>query len=182
MASLGLAGLAAASTGSITGPTGPDSINKVKIVNHNETTTRNTNRVDLDNFNLQGSSTGNASAHENTSVTGGVGSGDASNSSTTSTSLTIHNSASVLAGGSGGGSDNATISGPTGPDSINKVTILNNNEVKTTNNNTVDVSNVNLQFAKSGNATASDNTTVGGVSSGDASNTSNTSTTLNITN
>ena len=182
MASLGLAGLAAASTGSIGGTTGPDSNNTVSITNRSGSTMHNTNRLTLDNMNAQGSRTGNANAHENTSVTGGVGSGDASNSSTTTTTLSVHNSAPVMTGAFGSGSDSATISGLTGPHSNNQVTIDNHNAVSSTNSNTLNVSNMNMQSAQSGNASANENTTVGGVSTGNASNSSNTTTSVTVSN
>lgn len=182
MASLGLAGLAAASTGNISGATGPHSNNTVHIANNNGSTMNNTNRLALDNLNAQGSSTGHVNAYENTSVTGGVGSGDAMNSSTTSTNLNVHNSAPVMTSGFGSGSDSATISGPTGPHSNNQVTIDNNNQVHATNNNSLDLRNMNLQLAQSGNASASENTTVGGVYSGNASNSSTTTTSVTVSN
>ena len=70
----------------------------------------------------------------------------------------------------------------TGPDSTNIITDTNKTSCTVTNNNNVDLTNNNSQSASSGNVSAEGNTTVGSVTSGNASNTSNTSVDVNLTN
>ena len=101
--SLSAAGVALAadpSTGSITGPTGSDSVNKVSISIDNGSTTTNTNTVNLANVNVQMAKTGNVSAKDNTTVSGPVSSGNATNNAVTSNTVTVDNTG---IGGSGGG-------------------------------------------------------------------------------
>lgn len=182
MATLSLAGFAAASTVSV-GYTGPQSSNNVHLSNTSSDTSQNNNNVGAANINAQAAGSGNVNASDNTSVMGATGSGAASNSHTTTTSVDITNS------GNGGldtvaplpSDDNVTLN-TTGPQSSNNVTSTNSSTVKTTNNNNVDVENFNEQEAVSGNVNAKDNTTVGGLTSGPASNVSNTTTDLTISN
>jgi hypothetical protein len=70
----------------------------------------------------------------------------------------------------------------TGPDSNNEVKIVNKSDVVMTNTNTVQVTNENVQFATTGDVTAEKNTTVGGLTSGDANNTNNTNTAVAVSN
>lgn len=78
--------------------------------------------------------------------------------------------------------DTATISGPTGPDSTNEVTIDNSSDMSITNTTNTQIVNANLQSAESGNASANENTTVGNVGSGNANNSNTTSTSVSVNN
>jgi hypothetical protein len=182
MATLSLTGFAAASTVSL-GYTGPDSHNKVNLSNSNRETTTNRNNVGVANLTAQSADTGNVRAYKNTSVDGNVSSGPARNDSSVATNVAISNPSS--SGGSGGswmsGDSNVNLS-YTGPESDNHVNVRNSNEVKVNNTNNVNVLNYTAQSASSGNVSAEKNTTVGGLSSGEASNTSNVTTSVNISN
>jgi hypothetical protein len=186
MATLSLAGFAAASSVSMT-ETGPDSYNKVHLNNGASATVVNTNAVGVASFNAQGASTGDVSAYKNTSVDGDNGSGNAQNTNSTGTGVTVSNTGSsvaalgALAGGAGMGNDDVDFLG-TGPDSTNKVEINNEREVNVVNTNLIQVSNTNVQGASSGNVSATKNTTVGGLSSGNASNSNTTTTSVNVSN
>src|SRR4051812_7238825 len=95
MASLSLAGFAAASTVSI-GTTGADSSQVVKLHNNHSVDVSNLNLVGANNFNAQSADSGDVSAYKNTTVGAGLvgagvgaASGDASNSNTTGTGVTV---------------------------------------------------------------------------------------------
>jgi hypothetical protein len=77
--------------------------------------------------------------------------------------------------------DSANIN-TTGPDSTNKITVDNSSSVSVDNDNTVKITNVNLQSAQSGDVKANDNTSVGGLGSGNASNSNDTATSVSINN
>jgi hypothetical protein len=190
---LNVAGVAGASSSSgVISTTGFDSLNKV--INKNSLRAQsslkiaNQNNVAVGNMTDQSALTGDARASKNTTG-GSVLSGDAANHSATSTSLSIHNSTPSLAMPSlpslGGGSGTGSI-GTTGADSsnlvINKQDASFSSKVTVANRNNVAVFNNTDQTAVSGDASASKNTTVGNVLSGDASNTSTTTTTVNISN
>lgn len=173
-------GMAAAQTGSI-GNTGPDSDNNIKNTTENDVDINNSNDVFALNFNGQRASSGEASAEKNTTA-GNVSSGNASNSNNSSTSVSASNSAGSgmwTWGGDGGQSGSIN---NTGPKSDNKVENKIENDLDVTNTNDVAVINVNLQRATTGEAEAKNNTTVGDVTSGDASNTNTTTTTVNVSN
>ena len=181
--SLGLvaafSGIAGASTGSINGPTGPDSINKITSNNESNTKVDNDNTVKVSNSNYQTGTSGDARVHENT--TGGdATSGDVTNSNTQNLSLTVTNS-SPVSGSSNTSGDTGTI-GTTGPDSINKVTSNTETNVSVNNDNNVSVTNNNNQSGSTGDASVTDNTTGGSATSGSVSNTNSTSDTITISN
>jgi hypothetical protein len=184
MATLSLAGFAAASTVSI-GTTGPDSDNHVSLHNSQKLRVNNLNAVGVTNFNAQSADTGDVHAAKNTEVSGANGSGDASNSNATNTSVSLNNSSSsALLGALASGpvpDDHVTLN-LTGPDSDNTVHISNTQSLKLNNNNLVNVENVNLQSATSGDVSAFKNTSVGGLSSGDAHNSNTTTTSVTISN
>lgn len=183
MATVSMAGFAAASTVSFD-TTGADSNQKVELNNDSTVENTNVNFVGVGNLNAQEAVSGDVKANKNTSETGAVGSGDASNGNTTATTVTVTN------GGVGNGlaawfgtTPNDTVDiFKTGADSNQKVEINNNKSVEVTNVNQVQVENVNLQSAQSGNVNANKNTEVGSLKSGDAQNTSHTTTTLTIGN
>ncbi len=182
MATVSLAGFAAASTVTVSN-TGPDSEQKTKLINTNKVKAKNTNNVGVGNVSAQQAKTGKVKANHNTSVDGDLASGTADNNNTTTTDVILSNSA---ANGGGNGNwlngDSDVSYDTTGPGSTQKTVIKNSNSVKTTNNNNVEVLNLNHQSAKSGNVSANGNTTVGGLTSGDANNTSDTATTISISN
>lgn len=176
-------GFAAAQTGSIN-QTGQNSDNKIISKVRNSARFNNDNDLRVRNSNDQDARSGSVDANRNTTA-GNVGSGNASNAATTSTSASIDNSAGVAALGSIGGGDqglgNASISN-TGQDSDNKVVTKISNSLSVRNDNDVHVSNYNDQDAHSGSVDANRNTTVGNVSSGAVSNTATTSTSVVIKN
>ncbi len=182
MASLSLAGFAAASTVKID-TTGADSSNQIELSNKSDVKTTNTNSVGVGNLNGQEAESGRVTANENTELNG-VGSGNAENGNTTKTTVEVDNTGSntmlgALAGASMPGTPDVTIVG-TGHDSTNEVEVKNTRNVTVTNTNTVEVMNVNMQSAESGNVKVSENTKTGAVTSGAAKNTSNTETTIKL--
>jgi hypothetical protein len=70
----------------------------------------------------------------------------------------------------------------TGPQSIQEVKLQNSNQFNTTNLNFAHVVNDNSQQASTGSVTADDNTTVGGLSSGNAHNSNSADTSVSINN
>ena len=180
MATISLAGFPAASTVSL-GTTGPDSNNEVELNNSNEETVKNRNSVGVANFSLQGATTGDVEAKQNTTVDD-LESGEANNDSSADTSVAISNTGAGQGGGGVVFGDDDVNIDTTGPDSNNQVQINNSNEVKTYNTNYVEVVNLNLQYASSGDVEAKKNTTVGGLTSGAASNTSSATTSIEISN
>lgn len=181
----GFAGVAGAAPAIHT--TGPDSLNRITHRNSVRTDVRNDNDVTLTNNNPQTARSGNVTARRNTTVSG-VSSGQAWNDSMLDANVSVDNSGSTSAaldnaGGAGGGfsSSDASIR-LTGPDSSNVVSERNSVDTSVRNDNDVRVTNNNRQSATSGNVTAERNTTVGDVTSGDASNTSTTTLSVNVTN
>jgi hypothetical protein len=182
MASLSLAGFAAASTVTL-GTTGPYSHNKVNLTDKNHVSSFNYNGVGATNVSSQGAGTGYVYANDNTTVGGPNASGDSSNDNGTQTTVTLHNSSPALAGLVGMDPADDTVSlDTTGPHSQNNVNIKHENKVDSTNINNVGVTNVSTQNASTGNVTATDNTTVGGLKSGDSSNSNTTINSVDISN
>lgn len=182
MATLGLAGVAAASTVSVS-DTGSHSTQRTNLTSRNTATMTNNNHVGVGNLNQQHAKTGNVSARDNTTVSGDVGSGHAMNHNTASTSVSVDNSGSGAGlGGFFMPADDSVSYDTTGSHSNQTTTINNTNTLRQTNNNNVGILNLNSQSATSGRVDARDNTTVGGVTSGDASNTSSTDTSVTISN
>jgi hypothetical protein len=184
MASVSLAGFAAASTVSFD-TTGPDSTNKVKLDSSAAVNVSNDNAVGVANLNVQGASSGEVEAKKNTSVDD-LASGDASNENDTDTDVDIDNSGSSNAAldalaGFGAGDHDVSFD-TTGPDSYNKVEINDSAAVNISNSNEVQVINENVQGASTGDVSAYKNTTVGGLTSGSASNSNTTSTSISISN
>ena len=103
--SLVLVGGASADTSLST--TGPNSANTVTENNNTSVTETNTNNVQIVNVNEQQASTGAVAAKNNTSVAGGLGSGNATNGQTTTTTVSIGNaSAGPIVGAPGAGAGN----------------------------------------------------------------------------
>ncbi len=181
-------GVAAANSGSIgvgdQVATGPDSTNKVFVETSDTRKAYNNNTVGVHNDNPQRAYSGDASVKHNTDALDAE-TGSASNKSNINSSLKINNSgssAAALSGGSnGGGSGTGTI-GTTGPDSYNSVKITDTSYAKVVNNNDVYVHTSNDQKASSGDAKVSDNTFGGNAISGNVSNESTISNSIEITN
>lgn len=172
-------GLASAATGT-NDTTGPGSDNKVVNSTTNKLRVHNNNRLSVRNNNPQVAKTGDARTSWNT--TGGdATSGAAANDGMFTASATVDNS-SALGGVGGTSEEHSGENTNTGPNSDNLVknTTYNSTEVK--NNNNLWVSNNNDQYAASGDAKVSGNTTGGSATSGDASNISTTDVTFNVTN
>ncbi len=182
MATLGLGlGVAAASSATIEGPTGPDSTNNVTITNANSATISNDNELSVSNDNMQDATSGDAMVNDNTNG-GNASTGSAHNTSSATTSVTVDNgSACGCVGGVSGGSDTVRI-GETGPDSHNDASITNANTFSLTNTNNLTVTNSNNQTATSGSASVTHNTNGGSATTGNASNTTTTHTTVSVKN
>jgi len=71
--------------------TGADSTNKVTVDNNRSVSIDNDNNVQVMNLNLQSAKSGSVTANKNTTIGGSVMSGDASNTSTTTTSVSVSN-------------------------------------------------------------------------------------------
>jgi hypothetical protein len=83
--------------------TGANSNQTVTMNNKSDVSVENTSNVVVSNVNVQGASTGNVSADKNTSVLGGIGSGNAMNNNSVATIASINNPSAhdVLVGGVG---------------------------------------------------------------------------------
>lgn len=176
------AGVAAAQTGTI-GTTGPNSNNQIMHNGTHVATVVSTNTASVGNNTGQRSSTGDAKVKHNTTG-GNATSGAAMNASTTSTSGTLSNAGAAAAAAAAmgsGGSNTGTINN-TGPSSNNQVSFNDSHVMTVSSTNMVQVENNTEQCAESGDARVSGNTTGGNATSGAASNTSNTSTSLVLTN
>jgi hypothetical protein len=176
------AGVASATTGTISGPTGPNSNNQVTFNGWDTRTVSNDNRVNVRNTNPQHADTGRAEVEHNTTG-GNATSGDATNDSLLRANLSINNAGSSAAAmNTGDGDQTGSITGATGPSSNNQVTFNGGTTVTVDNNNCIDVSNYNHQSADSGSAEVSGNTTGGSATSGDATNISTTEVIVSVTN
>lgn len=162
---------------------GRGSSNTDKTTTSNSSTVRNTNGLGVFNLNGQRASSGQASAHDSVNA-GSATTGSASNGSSSATTVGVNNSASSTAAAMGGWASapsSNTISDNLAK-STNQITSSTTNTMTVTNNNTETVTNVNLQSAHSGKATVKDTVNGGNASTGAASNTSNTQTTVNVSN
>lgn len=164
--------------------TGPGSSNVVTFTGTNTANLLNSNTVGVTALTPQTAVSGAASATFNTTV-GGVGSGTAVNANTGGVGVGITNSNSAALAAAAAANNNAAATATinhTGPLSINSITSTANNTAIVTNLNTVNVSNTTIQTAASGAASASFNTTAGGVTSGAVSNSNNLNTQVVISN
>jgi hypothetical protein len=174
-------GIASAATGGVD-VSGPGSDVKVASDERSETSLRNNNTFRVTNNNPQHSATGDVRAHSNTEA-GTAESGAAVAESMLDASLTLNNGGGTGAGAGtsavGGAMGDVDVSGPNANVHVhNKAT----DTVRVTNNNDLQVTNNNWQRATSGNVNVSNNTGAGGATSGDATTTSNTSITFDVTN
>lgn len=100
MLSVAFAGPALASDVTL-GETGPDSTQTINIDSSQSMDISNTTAITVDSTNMQDASTGDVSADNNTTVSGG-GSGSAANDNSTSTTVTVGGGLGVPAGAVGG--------------------------------------------------------------------------------
>lgn len=117
---------------------------------------------------------------------GSASTGNASNNNVTQAAVTITNNtptpavSSYTTGGNTGMRNN-TIS-DTGPHSVNTIKDIHSSSTMVTNTNSVTVNNMNMQMAKSGNASVSGNTFGGSARSGNAMNSNSSSFMLSLIN
>ncbi|MBW3538524.1 hypothetical protein KY386_03475 [Candidatus Parcubacteria bacterium] len=183
MATVGLGlGVAAAHTAEID-TTGPDSHNRIDLRSDARVDLDVRNDVDVDNDTDQVAVSGDATVRHNTDA-GDAETGSASNDSHTSTTVTVAGGAGLCdcvanVFGGGHGEVDASIH-LTGPDSNNQINVRHNTRVDVDVDNDVDVRNDVDQDAYSGDAKVKDNTLGGSATSGDASNSSTTSTSVSL--
>ena len=185
LGALGVAGgVVSAQTGNVRN-TGPDSYNRITSRVNNERKVRNYNTVMASNTNDQKANTGAVSSTRNTTG-GNAASGTASNAASYAVAGTVTNTPSSTAAmatpASAATGANAGSIDTTGPDSTNVIKSTVNHKTSVTNDNVVCVTSDNVQTSQSGDVTVSRNTTGGSAMSGHASNTSNTSVTLSVSN
>lgn len=176
----GLAGGAAsAATGVIDG-TGPDSAAVVSSDSNATHEVNNDVKAEFTNNNPQTALSGDATA-DDSNTAGDATSGVAGNDSTTAADLTVSHGANGAAGlNVDDEEENSGTISNTGPNSDSTVTSTSNTEVTVNNTTDLTVTNNNAQHAVSGVAVVSGNTEGGSATSGNATNTSNTSFTLNV--
>lgn len=171
-------GVAAANSGMIS-DTGRDSHNEVKSSSWDSSWTKNTNNLGVTNDNPQTAHTGGAHVYDNEDG-GDALSGDAENGSTLSGTFSATNSGASAA--SSVASDNTGSVSGTGRDSYNKVTVSSTSLTSVSNTNNVAVSNTNTQTAQTGDASVHHNEVGGVATSGAATNTSNTTLSVSVSN
>ena len=179
---VGMSAFAGATSGTIDN-SGNKADNKINVTNTQETELNNENLAGALNLNLQGAQSGNAKVKGNESL-GSASTGNASNASNTSTSVSIDNSgsnAAALAGGGAWGSDTVEVHN-SGNKANNTVNVKNTETTTVNNTNVAAAINVNAQVAASGNAKVKGNESAGSASTGNVSNSSTTSTTIMVKN
>ncbi len=181
--------------------TGPNSTNQAGVTNNNQTTVNNTSDYGLANNIQTTANSGNATSGSNTqSGSTSTGNATTSNGLFNLVNSTIFGDNAVLvivnvmghwvgkimnlAGGTTEaalltGNAGTASNGATGPNSTNQASVSNSNQttINQTNNGTI-TNNVNVH-AGSGDATATDNSRVGNVSTGNAQAASNTANIVN---
>lgn len=178
----GMAGMAGATSGVI-GTTGPFSNNQFTSNSLNTALLNNLNNLPVTTTNAQNALTGSANVSFNTSG-GSALTGAALNQNSTNVNASISNaSGAALLGGwwSANAGDSAVIN-TTGPSSNNQVFLNRTNALTLNNTNNIPVTTVNTQTALSGSANVSGNTFGGSAITGNASNSNNTSVSLNVAN
>ena len=179
---VGLSGFAGATTATITN-SGNHAGNTVTATNTKVTTLANNNNAGVLNLNGQAGESGNARVRGNNSG-GSATSGAVMNSSSTNTSISVSNSgssAAALAAAAPTASNTATISN-SGNNVGNTVTFQDTTQTTVQNTNNVGVANVNIQLGSSGNARVTGNNSGGSATSGAVSNSSNTTTSVSVSN
>jgi nucleoporin NUP1 len=180
---VGMSAFAGATSGNFTN-SGDDNTNTATTTTTTHTTLHNNNNAGVFNLNAQGAESGKAVVHGNSSD-GSATTGDASNASNTSTSITVSNTNSnsaALMGSAVVAPDTSATVMNSGDHNLNTVSTTTTTTTNVTNNNNVGVVNLNLQGASSGNAIVHGNSSTGSATTGDVSNTSSTSTSINVSN
>jgi len=137
----------------------------------------NNNKIDVNSSNHQYATSGSAQVTKN-KMGGDATSGDASNSASLSLQASINNKDSGAALTSAAAVEvTPSMASPHG-----NVTTKTVSDVSLTNNNAVNVITSSSQTAKSGNATVSHNVSGGNATTGDATNTSNTTLSVSVAN
>lgn len=170
--------------------TGPNSSNKVVLGAKTTYDKSNENDVIADNRARQNADSGDVSINGSTR-SGSASSGDPSNGNGTHAVVDIKNqpmtnnpsmsNCGCSGGGNGSSGGNSTIS-TTGPGSTNEISFQSNVSTKIENDNNVKLLNYVTQNANSGDVSASNSTSVGSLSSGDAANSNYTNTNVTISN
>jgi hypothetical protein len=160
--------LAAAHSGSID-TTGPNSNNDIRLDVRRDVDVDTHNRVDLRNDVDQHARSGDATLHGNT--TGGdVSTGVALNEQEAEAMVEVSTDNSGATAWTGGSAAFTGSIGTTGPSSDNTIRYNNTSNVDVYTHNDVDIDSDVDQHAYSGDAHATNNTTVGDVTTGDAAN------------
>jgi hypothetical protein len=181
---LSVPGVVAANSGSID-TTGPDSTNKVSFEHRGEVDIENNNSVNATLNTDQDAESGDVNVKHNTTSDGDAVSGDAMNESMVDATVDIDNSGSwsgMDGCACGGDADHSGDISNTGPDSYNHVEVDTSHEVDIENNNSINFTSNVHQDADSGDVRVEDNTTAGGATSGNVSNTSSSSFSFSISN
>lgn len=177
--SFGLAGVASASAS--IAYTGPYSYNYVTQSDWNSFRRANWNSVGITNNTNQHATTGNAVVYGNT-IGGSATSGPAYNTANTWTNAQVNNGGSGLGAWNGGGGQGQATIMLTGPHSANVIEDTSRNTYESTNSNNVYADNQTDQYASSGDAVVAGNTIGGSASSGPATNTAATTTSVDVEN
>lgn len=182
VATVGLmTGVASAQTNSGTiEDTGRRSNNEIKVRQYDRTRVENDNRVGVHNDTNQYARSGEARSEGRRG--GDARTGNAGNTATTRTNVSVNNTNASSAGmnGGSGASTDANISN-TGRNSNNEVDVRSYSSRSVENDNNVWVTNDTNQMAKSGDATV-EGRRGGDAVTGNATNTSTTETTVRVSN
>lgn len=175
-------GVVSANSGS-NDTTGPDSTNVNDIRNRHNVEVKNEADIELRNSTYNAAYTGDANARRNTTVDD-VGTGDARADNLFRASVRVDNDGATTAAlNNGSGNGSADFSNHlTGPDSVNRNILRNSSNVEVKNKTDVNISNHTYNKASSGDASASRNTTVGNVTTGNADAINTTDVTITVTN
>lgn len=162
--------------------TGPDSSNTQRTSVSASSNVNNNNRVHATSNNSQDASTGQAVTNDNTTA-GDASTGDARNDASTHASVSVSNQSSPPSGANAilGNVPSMNIT-KTGPDSDNTVSYTANFSNNVSNNNDIAVTTNSSQSSSTGDAVVTHNTEGGSASTGSASNSSNSSFTLDVSN
>ena len=161
--------------------TGPHSDNEIKFENDADFDIDNDNDVKVDADVDQDADSGDAKVEDNTTGEDAT-TGDADNSATLGADVSVDNSGCGCPNGDGGADWGDASIENTGPDSYNEIKFENKLDVDVDNDNDIDVYFDVDQDADSGDAKVEHNTTGGGASSGDASNTFNGEVSVSVNN
>jgi hypothetical protein len=184
---LAIPAISSAANGSIT-TTGPNSDNVISTTNDLDMDVENTNTVTPTVTVDQTADSGEATVDSNTTV-GALSTGSVMNDNMVDGAITVDNSKSTAAVASALTAAVAAMPAAgsntidkTGPSSDNTITVDNSVNMEVENKNKVDLKATVTQDATSGDAEATNNTTVGNVTTGNVTNTSSVKFTLSVIN